>query len=66
MKRLIIGFGVLSLAFCAFMYYELLGRESEKKSDQTAAARAARWPKKTEQKEKESIIENEKTDEEQA
>jgi len=64
MKRLIIAFGVLSLAFCAFMYYTLMGKETEKKSDQTAAARAARWPKKTEPKE-ESIIENEQTDEKQ-
>jgi hypothetical protein len=42
----------------------MMGKETEKKSDQTAAARAARWPKKTENKE-DSIIENEQTDEKQ-
>jgi len=63
MKRLVIGFAVISLAFCAYLYFTIVGKESEKKSDQTAAARAARWAKKPEIKESESIIENEKENE---
>jgi len=48
MKRVIIAFAVLTIAFCAFLYYSIVGKESEKKNDQTAAARKARWAKKQE------------------
>jgi hypothetical protein len=46
MKKILIGFGVLCAAFVSIMYFMINDKEDQKKSDQTANARAARWAKK--------------------